>query len=66
MRINRVKLVSEMTRKDMTVKRLAELARVSRATVTGVKTGKTCSQTTGDRIASALGVPVEELLEEEE
>ena len=40
MRINRVKLVAELTRQDMTQKRLAELAGVSRATVNSIKCGK--------------------------
>ena len=63
MRINRVKLVAELTRQDMTQKRLAELAWVSRATVNSIKCGKSCTDEIGNRIAAALGVDVTEILE---
>ncbi len=63
MRINRVKLVAELTRQDMTQKRLAELAGVSRATVNSIKCGKSCTDEIGNRIAAALGVDVTEILE---
>lgn len=63
MRIDRVKLVSELTKQDMTQKRLAELAGVSRASVNYIKSGKSCSDVVGNKIAVALKVPIEELLE---
>lgn len=63
MRIDRVKLVSELTKQDMTQKRLAELAGVSRASVNYIKSGKSCSDVVGNKIAAALKVPIEELLE---
>ena len=63
MRIDRIKLVSELARQDMTQKRLAELAGVSRASVNYIKSGKSCSDEVGRRIADALNVPVETLLE---
>ena len=63
MRINRVKLVAELTRQDMTQKRLAELAGGSRATVNSIKCGKSCTDEIGNRIAAALGVDVTEILE---
>ena len=63
MRIDRIKLVSELARQDMTQKRLAELAGVSRASVNYIKSGKSCSDEVGRRIAGALNVPVETLLE---
>ena len=63
MRINRVKLAAELTRQDMTQKRLAELAGVSRATVNSIKCGKSCTDEIGNRIAAALGVDVTEILE---
>lgn len=64
MRIDRVKLVSELTRQDMTQKRLAELAGVSRATINYIKGGKSCSDDIGNKIAKALNVSIEKLLEE--
>ena len=63
MRINRVKLVAELTRQDMTQKRLAELTGVSRATVNSIKCAKSCTDEIGNRIAAALGVDVTEILE---
>lgn len=63
MRIDRVKLVSELTKQDLTQKKLAELAGVSRATLNYIKGGKSCSDEVGHKIADALCVPIEKLLE---
>ena len=63
MRIDRIKLVSELTRQDMTQKQLAEKAGISRATVNYIKSGKNCCEEVGNKIASALQVPIETLLE---
>ncbi len=58
MRIDRIKLVAELTRQDMTQAKLAKLAGISRATVNYIKSGKSCSDEVGNKIANALGVPV--------
>lgn len=63
MRIDRIKFVSELTRQDLTQKKLAELAGVSRATINYIKSGKSCSDEIGNKIAVALSVPIEELIE---
>ena len=63
MRINRIKLVAELARQDMTQARLAERAGISRATVNYIKSGKSCSDEVGRKIAAALKVPLETLLE---
>ena len=55
MRIDRVKLAAEMARADLNVKRLSELSGLSRATVTGVKSGKSCSKDTANKLAAVLG-----------
>ena len=55
MRIDRVKLAAEMAIADLNVKRLSELSGLSRATVTGVKSGKSCSKDTADKLAAVLG-----------
>ena len=55
MRIDRVKLAAEMARADLNVKRLSELSGLSRATVTGVKSGKSCSKDTAYKLAAVLG-----------
>lgn len=63
MRIDRIKFVAELTRQDMTQKRLAELSGVSRATINNIKGGKSCTDEVGQRIALALGVTVADILE---
>lgn len=62
MRIDRVKFSAAMARADLNVKRLAELSGLSRGTITSVKTGKSCSKNTVDKLAAGLGVPVAEIL----
>lgn len=55
MRIDRVAFATALARKDITCKRLAELSGVSRVTITSVKTGKSCSKETADKLAAILG-----------
>lgn len=63
MRIDRLKLVTELARRDMTQKTLAEKSGVSRATINYIRGGKCCSDEVGNKIALALGVDVTELIE---
>lgn len=63
MRIDRVKLIAEMARRDMRVQELADKAIVSRATVTALRGGKSCNENSIRRVANALDIPVESLLE---
>lgn len=63
MRIDRVKLIAEMARRDVTSTRLAEAAGVSRVTVSALRCGKTCTAETAGKIARALGVDVTEIME---
>ena len=63
MRIDRVKLVAELTRRDMTQAKLSELSGVSRATINYIKGGKSCTDEVGMKIAKALQMPIEKLLE---
>lgn len=63
MRINNIKLVTEMMKRDMKQKDLAEKAGISRTTVGYVKCGKSCSEETAGRIARALGVDVTEIID---
>lgn len=51
-------------KRDMTQAKLAELAGVSRATVNYIKSGKSCTEEVGNKIAKALGIPVEKLIED--
>ena len=64
MRIDRIKFTMELAKRDMPLVRLSELTGVSRVTLTGIKGGKSCSDETGAKIATALGVKPSELVEE--
>lgn len=64
MRIDRIKLVTELAKRDMTQCKLAERAGVSRATVNYIKSGKSCTDEVGHKIAKALGVDVTEIIEQ--
>lgn len=55
MRIDRVSFATALARKDLKVKQLAEMTGVSRATITAVKNGKSCSQDTAEKLAAVLG-----------
>lgn len=63
MRVDRIKLIATMARKDLTVKALAEKALVSRMTVSAMRCGKSVNENSARRVAQALGVDVEDLLE---
>lgn len=63
MRIDRAKLIAELVRRDMTQKRLAELAGVSKATITYIRGGKSCTDEVGQKIADALGIDLKKILE---
>lgn len=63
MRIDRIKLVAELTRQDMTQKRLAELSGVSRTTINYIKSGKSCTDEVGQKIAKGLGVELAQITE---
>ena len=64
MRIDRIKFAAELMRQDMTQKALAEKSGVSRVTITGIKSGRSCSEETGEKLAAALNVPIKKLLED--
>lgn len=64
MRVDRIKLITELAKRDMTQTRLAELSGVSRATINYIKGGKRCTDEVGQKIAQALGVSVTEILED--
>jgi len=63
-RIDRVRLITEMARQEISVSQLAEQAGISMATISGVRSGKTCTERVGDAIAEALGIPIDDLLKE--
>lgn len=61
MRIDRVKFAAALAEKDITCLRLSELSGLSRATITSVKSGKSCSPDTAQKLAAVLG---REIIEE--
>lgn len=63
-RIDRVKFAAALVRSGLNGNQLAEKAGLSRGTITAVRTGKSCSKETADKLALGLGVPVSELIEE--
>lgn len=64
MRIDRIKLVAELTKRNMTQQDLSKLSGVCRPTISYIKNGKSCSNQVGMRIAKALDMDIEDLLEQ--
>ena len=64
MRIDRIKLISEMAIQGIKVGELSEKAGVSRVTISAMRSGKSCAKNSAIHVARALGVDVEELLEQ--
>lgn len=50
MRIDRIKLITEMARQDITIIQLAEKSGVSRVTVSAVRSGKACSKVSAEKM----------------
>lgn len=63
MRIDRVKLIAEMARQNIRIQDLADKALVSRVTITAMRNGKSCNANSARRVAQALGVSMESLME---
>ena len=61
MRVDRIKVIAEMARKDMSSIELAKKAGVSRSSICSLRSGKSCTENTIRRVAQALGVSVEDL-----
>lgn len=55
MRIDRVKFAAALARLDINGNQLAEKAGISRGTVTAVRTGKSCSRETAEKLVAVLG-----------
>ena len=62
--LDRVAVISVMARKNITSDELTQRASVGRSSVYKVRKGKSVYRTTAQHVATALGVPLEELLEE--
>lgn len=64
MRIDRIKLATEMARSEIKLYELAEKSGLTRATITAIKGGKSCKEETAVKLAAGLGVPLADLLQE--
>ena len=64
MRIDRIKLAIELTKQDMTSVELARRTGLSRPTISSIKTGRSCTPATALKIAAALNVPLDHLIEQ--
>jgi len=62
-RIDRMKLKIELVKREIGRKKFAEKAGLGLPTVTAVTSGKSCSLATAQKIADALQMPLEKLLE---
>ncbi len=54
MRIDRVKFAAALAQADINVLQLAERTKLSRATISSIKNGKTCSKATALKLAEVL------------
>ncbi len=64
LRLDRIKVISQMARLDMNSNELCGKSGLSRCTITAVRSGKKCSNTSANLIVRALGVDVTELLDD--
>lgn len=53
--MDRVAIIAEMAKRHMSCNQLVELSGVSRVTVTAVRSGKSCSRETAEKLAAVLG-----------
>ena len=63
MRIDRIKLLVEMSKKDMNQRKLSKASGVSTTTINGIMSGRRCADKTGYKIAVALGIDVTKIME---
>ena len=63
MRIDRIKFVTALMHTDMTIMQLSAVSGVSRCTLSAIKSGKSCSKQTVERVAKALGLHPDDLKE---
>lgn len=61
--VDRVKVITEMARQNLTGEELAQKAGVGRSAVIKMRKGQPVWRTTAGHVANALGVPLEELKE---
>lgn len=64
MYIDKVGLCAALTRVDWNMTELSQKSGISRQTLSAVRHGKRCRTQTAEKIARALGVGIEEIMEE--
>lgn len=62
--VDRVKVIAEMARQNLTGEELAQKAGVGRSAVQKMRKGQPVWRTTAGHVAAALGVSIEDLKEE--
>ena len=62
--VDRVKMIAEMVRQDITGEELARKAYVGRSAVQSMRCGRPVWRTTAQHVALALNVPLESLMED--
>lgn len=64
MRVDKIKIITKMAKMDITQKELAEKSQLARGTINAIARGKSCSNETAQKIAKALNVSIDEILED--
>lgn len=64
MTLNRIALISEMTKQHLTILELSAASTVSISTIGAARCGRSITKNSAKRIAAALGVSVESLMED--
>ena len=64
MHIDRVKLIAEMARQNVSINELSEKACISRCTLSALRGGKSCTGKSVKRVGAALGGSVGDLKED--
>ena len=65
MRLCRIRLVTELAKRNMTSQTLAQISGVSKATISSIKNGRSCSLYTAVKITNALNITIDDLKEGE-
>lgn len=63
MRIDRIKFITELAKQDLTLIELSKRSGVNRVTLSNIKCGKSCREDIAQKVAKALNVDLEKLIE---
>lgn len=61
MRVDAITFVSELMRKELNVTQFSKVSGIPRQTLYQIKNGQRCSDAMGQKIADALGIPLDQL-----